>query len=370
MPTVLGQRLKRAVARLALVAASLAVCGAAVELIVRLLWKPYVFHIDRRHYEPEPWPFSFRLLPREHVFLSMPEMAGGGFDVDLNRHGFRGPDLDEAAQKRLRVVSIGDSFTFGWGLANFEDQCVVGFAAEYARQRPRADLGLTVVAEPGWGVRDYLFAYLRFARPLRPPLVIVGFFCGDDLASPGTIASIGEGPPPGKPWAQSRSAFRLASLNWARACVRGSPTLTKLALSLGIRPASELMRFARADSPLMAAMWDETLKLLGALNTEVRRDGARLVILSYPSLIQVVGHRQLDDKRFDYRLIDRKLAAFCQSEGIVFIPFLPALVADGQLDLFYGRDRHLTPRGQGICRDVLLRELTPVLDEIEAGTRP
>lgn len=354
--------------RIGLVIAALGLCLVLVEVGVRLVWRPSVFRIDRRHYESEPWPYSFRFIPNQRITIPIPEVRGGDLVVDLNAHGFRGPDLDDVARRRVRIASIGDSFTFGWGLPDFADQCVVGFVDAYRRAHPRADVGLAVVAEPGWGVSDYLFAYLEIARKIRPQLVIVGFFCGDDIAAPGTIASVGAGRPPDKPWSRSGSWLRLATLDWVRAQVRGSPNLTKLALALGVRPASDLLRFLRAEPPPVPQMWSETLAMLSALNEAVRRDGGRLVIVSYPSLIQVFAHEQLDDERFNYRRIDERLAAFCDANGIVFVPFLSSLIADGKLDLYFAKDRHLTPRGQRVCRDVLLAELGPILDEIVRRT--
>lgn len=358
-------RARRVVAKLAVLTVTLMACAAAVEVLVRLTYKPVVFRIDRKYYQAEPWPFSFRFIPEQTVFVPIPEVAGGGLTVPLNRHGFRGPDLDELTGRRLRVVSIGDSFTFGWGLHELGEQCVVGAIDDYRRARPGSDVGLSVVAEPGWGMTDYFFAYVSQARAARPQLVVLGFFCGDDLASPGSIAGIGAGAPPAKPWSQSRSAFRSATLEWVRGRVRGSPVLTRFALAAGYRPSIELMRFLRSEPEPIPTMWRETLSLLSALHAEIARDGGRLAIVSYPSLIQVFAYDQLDDARFDYRLIDERLGEFCRSRGITFVPLLPALIADGRLDLFFARDRHLTPRGHAVCRQVIVEALTPILDEID-----
>jgi len=356
--------LKLIVLRLCLLAGALAVCLILIEVAVRVLWRPSVFRIDRKHYQREPWPYSFRFIPDQTIDVPIPELEGGGLSVKLNRHGFRGADIDDVAGRRVRVASIGDSFTFGWGMKDFSDQCVVGFVEAYRQGHPQSDVGLAVVAEPGWGISDYLFAYLEYARRVRPQLVIVGFFCGDDIASPGTIRAVGAGRPPDKLWSQSKSAWRWATLDWIRARVRGSPNLTKLALSLGVKPSNELMRFLKEEPPPIPEMWDETIAILSTLNAEVRRDGGQLVLISYPSLIQVFAHAQLDDGRFDYRHIDERLAAFCEKQKIVFVPFMPTLIADGKLDLYFAADRHLTPRGQGVCREVLIEKLSPILDAI------
>ncbi|MFO0973299.1 MAG: SGNH/GDSL hydrolase family protein [Phycisphaerae bacterium] len=354
--------------KLAAIGLSLMGCLVLLELYFRIFWTQPVFRIDPRHYQPEPWPFAFRFKPGQRVHIPFPEIHD--MDVDVNGDGFRGPDLAQLATRRLRVVSIGDSFTFGWGLPNFEDQCVVGFVSDYARAHPAADAGLSVVAEPGWGPRDYFFAYAAYARAARPQLVIVGFFCGDDIVTAGTIASIATGTPPAKPWSVSRAWWRPATLDWARFRIRSSPALTRFMLGAGARPESDLVRFLRDEPPPVPQMWDETFRLLAALAAEVRANGGRLAIVAYPSLIQVFAHQQLDDARFDYAHIEKRLAEFCRAESIEFVPMLDALIADGRLDLYYARDRHLTPRGHAVCKRVLAERLGPLLDELARPEHP
>ncbi len=359
-------RTKKHLFKLAVLAGTLFFCALVLEIGLRLFWKQPVFRISQRHYEHEPWPFAFRFKPNQVVKVPFPEI--GDMQVQVNEDGFRGPSVSELASHAVRVVSIGDSFTFGWGCKSFHDQCVVGFVDEYRQANPAADVGLSVVAEPGWGSRDYLFGYLGYGRKARPQLVVVGFFCGDDICSPGTVSSIATGTPPDKLWAGNKSFFRCATLDWVRFRVRSSPVLTKAMFSLGARPQSDLIRFLRAEPDPIPQMWRETFQLLAALNEEVRQDGGQLAIVSYPSLIQVFAHQELDDAKFDYRHIDKRLEAFCGEQGIVFVPLLPALEADGKLDLYYARDRHLTPRGHAVARRAIMEKLGPVLDRIRTGT--
>jgi lysophospholipase L1-like esterase len=361
-----GSRMKRFAQKLALLFSTLLLSAAVIEICVRLFYKPMEFTIDAKHYQLEPWPFAFRFLPDQTVFIRIPELEGGGMTVQLNRHGFRGPDIDDVAKRQVRVVSIGDSFTFGWGLQNFADQCVVGFVSDYASRQPGCDIGFSVLAQPGWGSADYLSAYKEFAAETVPDLVVLGFFCGDDIAQVGTVARIRAAVRPVGHRVRPESGHSLATLEWARATVRDSPVLIKLALAVGIRPSGELIRFLRAEPDPMPERWSETLHILANIHDRIRADGGRLVIVSYPSLIQVFAHEQLDDARFDYRRIDAKLEAFCAERGITFIPFLPALVADGRPDLYYPKDRHLTPRGQRLCKDMLVDTLAPILDQIIA----
>lgn len=347
--------------KLALLATTLFVCLGLLELGVRLFWVSPVHSVDDRAHQGDPWPCVWRFKPRYRVHIPVADTAGE--DVPLNDRGFRGPDPATLGAHRVRVASIGDSFTFGWGV-HFEDQCFVAFVNDYAAAHPDADVAHASFAEPGWGPRDYFFAYVAEARRYRPDLVILGFFCGDDLVSPGMVASIGEGRPPPRQWRRERKWYHLETLEWVRFHVRSSPTLTRLFLQAGLRPRSDLQRFLRNEPPPLPTMWDETFTFLLALDSAVRHDGGRLVIAAFPSLIQVFGHDGLNDRLFDYEHIEKRLSEFCARCDIPFVPFLPALMADGQLDLYYPIDRHLTRRGHEVCRRELTRRLEPLLDEI------
>lgn len=349
---------------------SLVLCLLLLEIAVRLLYKPSEFAIAKKYFVEEPWPFTFRMNPNQTIFIRVPEMAGGGSSVELNGQGFRGDDHYEVTRHKLRIASVGDSFTFGWGLQDFRDQCVVGFVEDYKAAHSDADIGLSVVAGPGWGPTDYLVGYREFGSRVSPQLVLVGFFCGDDIVEPGALDWLKTTAPPKQRFDRPPPPFfRIATLDWAKAMVRGSPTLTKLALSLGFRPSGDLMRFLCNEPEAITARWGETLEVLKRLSKAVRADGAQMVMISYPSLIQVAAHKQLDDADFDYRRVDARLELFCKENGIAFIPFLPALLADKGSDLYYKSDRHLTPRGQQVCKKVLLEKLSPILEEIAAKKR-
>jgi len=359
-----GSRGKRFAQKVTLLLVSLLLTAFIVEVCVRVFYRPAEFAIDPRYCDLSPGPFRLRFTPSQTIVIHVPGMENDSMAVALNRHGFRGPDIDEVAKCQVRVVSIGDSFTFGWGLADLSDQCVAGFVDDYASTHTDNDIGMSVLALPGWGPSDYLAAYKEFGSGMKPDLVVLGFFCGDDIVVQGTVASVRAAVRPRVVRASPPPRPAVASLSWARAMVRESPILTKLALSVGIRPSGDLVRFLRAEPDPMPARWAETLQILADLHDRIRRDGGRFVIVSFPSLIQVYAREQLDDAQFDYRLIDTKLEAFCEVRGITFIPFLPALLADGKLDLYYAEDRHLTPRGQSVCKGVLRETLTPVLDRI------
>ncbi len=74
-----------------------------------------VIAIDRPH-NPEPG-FAPGAPPPDHIQRRRP------FHVQTNALGLRGPELDQPKRKP-RLLCVGDSVTFGWGVQHHETWCV------------------------------------------------------------------------------------------------------------------------------------------------------------------------------------------------------------------------------------------------------
>jgi GDSL-like Lipase/Acylhydrolase family len=114
------------------------------------------------------------------------------FDVEVmtNRDGYRGwewPSELPGTSQRRRVLVLGDSFAFGWGVS-WEHT----FTARLALAHPEWDIRNAAVA--GYGADQQLLVLKRLAPQFRPE-VVVCVFCDNDLWESNSDEAYGRGKP-------------------------------------------------------------------------------------------------------------------------------------------------------------------------------
>jgi hypothetical protein len=343
--------------KLLLLVGTLVVCFLGLELYVRATWQSQ-WHIPKDAVRT-PGIFSARMKPDHES--DIPLTDGGSFHVKTNARGFRGPLVAEMAGKPLKILSLGDSYTFGWGM-DLQDHCMTRFMTAYRAAHPNRDVGHAYVACGSWDPKDYLFAYLTEAADAHPDVVVLGIFTGNDvmpadairLLDPAQAVSVEKLPEPPRP------LFR--SIDWLG--VQLSSNL--FAAQVGYRAKRHAAAFALFEKDLeaQARLWDTTFFYVKALNEAVRKNGGRLVILLYPSLLQVNTRQQLDAAGYDHAMPEKVLATFCQQNGIGLVTILEALEAKNQRNnLFFPKDRHLNAAGNQVAAEVLQARLGPIIDD-------
>jgi hypothetical protein len=353
--------------RLILLAASFAFSFLVLEIYVRATWTSQ-WHIPKDAVR-SPGIFSARMKPDNEA--DIPLMDGGTFHVKTNARGFRGPLVSDMAGKPLKVISLGDSYMFAWGLA-LDDHCMTRFMKGYRAAHPDRDVGHAYVACGSWDPKDYYYAYLTEAAAARPDLVVLGIFTGNDVIpndaprvlDPAQAVSVEKIPEPPQP------LFR--SIDWLG--VQLSSNL--FAAQVGFRAKHKSSAFALFDRDMDAQnkLWDTSFFYVKALHEAVRKNGGRLAILLFPSILQVNTKDQLERAGYDHAMPERVVGAFCKENGIDFLPILDALEANNQKrDLFFPKDRHLTAHGNEVAAGALAGSLTPIVDRLwdeRAGKTP
>jgi hypothetical protein len=109
-------------------------------------------------------------------YFQTPEFS---FTVKTNSMGFRDRDFDDRKRAQNRILALGDSFTYGWGVEIDQSWPKV------LEQRLRGD-GLDVevanLGKPAGSPRSYADIAERAVPDLKPDLLIVAVLQGDDLA--------------------------------------------------------------------------------------------------------------------------------------------------------------------------------------------
>lgn len=174
------RRPRRLLARLVFTAVGLALPLVLAEAVLRILDPAHSAEaIDRER-------FSAAILERgaNGALALRPDTRATLFGqiAEIGAHGLRNPIIEEPKPAgRFRILVIGDSVAFGWGVAA-TDSFPRRLEAEL-RRTPLAGIGADVevinAACPGWGVPHYLQLLRDRGLSWRPDLVIVTLINND-----------------------------------------------------------------------------------------------------------------------------------------------------------------------------------------------
>ena len=271
------------------------------------------------------------------------------FDYRHNSLGFR--DVEHPAIKApdvVRVLGLGDSFTYGSGVA-FEETYLARVEARLgARPGSHPRVEIVKAGIPRFFPEAERLLLEHIGLPLRPDLVVVGFLPNDVVDTYLGLDSV-------IPDRAGRLITReAAALGPLAVSLHDHSHLARIALhryvgwrrALRFRPRiDEIYRadgYHERDWRVVEAEYDR----MSALAASV---GARLVVLHIP-------------QRGPWSEPDRypatRLEAWSRTRGAAFVDALPALerAAPGAR-LYYERDGHLTAAGHAVVAGELTRHL-------------
>lgn len=160
-----------AVKRLGLAAGGIAVAAFLAEATL-WVWDPPM---------SRPRVGSYARYSPVYGWLNRPGVSGWqvdiGYHIRINRYGHRGPEYPiKNPPGVFRILGLGDSFTFGWGVE--EEQT---FLRVLERRLRAAGHNVEVLnaAVPAWHSTQSLLYLLNEGRRFEPDLVIAAFFHDD-----------------------------------------------------------------------------------------------------------------------------------------------------------------------------------------------
>jgi hypothetical protein len=320
------------------------------ELAVRLVRPQAVMTVSPGLYQPDE-PRRYRIAPGFRGRIT--NQAEFDTEVVTNREGLRGPDAGPKPAGSLRILAIGDSFTFGVGARQEET-----WPARLERRM--RNVQVLNAGAPGFGVPDEVAWFEAYGVDLHPDVVVVAVFLANDLqdASPDQpkVAVVdGALVVPGETgglrrWLYYHShLFRLLKSSVLEGRVRSI---------LGLKEPWA-RRELRAEFSLYAPTLPEELRR-GAESTDaavarLASRGVPVVAVLIPSLPQVDPRRWtalldqfgLDPAGHDPRRPNRLFREIFERHGVPVLDLtdtFESAVREGR-QIYYPIDQHLTPAG-------------------------
>ena len=323
----------------------------------------------------------------------------------VNQLGFRDRDFSVPRTGDTRILAIGDSFTFGWGL-NIEDTWVKRLEARLRRSGKRVEIAN--LGRGGTYPKLYAEVAERAIPMLKPDLVLVGILQGDDLAQgradiPQLPADVRAGMMPRFVAQSVRSMFpnlmammrpavvgsgavlqsgewkkrvadRVANLDPARKAKWDSfdPVLRQMYLDGNLNPG--LLEVAMGEPDHLAVTMELQTEIGKALVAEmgkqiarIRRvaeeNGARVIVLSIPSRTYVNQFGWDQTKRMGFTVTaemltstapDDAIRMAAESAGVPCHIFMPEFRREGaQRRLYFEFDGHLDRDGSQLFSELL-----------------
>ena len=110
----------------------------------------------------------------------------GTFSFRLNDRGFRGQEWDLQADSRSKILVLGDSYTFGWGVSDVETY--PHYLQEMLDRRKKRYQVLNA-GIPGYGISEELALFQELSQEFKPAVVVLGIVM-NDAQPPGNVPTL------------------------------------------------------------------------------------------------------------------------------------------------------------------------------------
>jgi lysophospholipase L1-like esterase len=352
--------------RLLFLGVSFAFSLFVAEIAVRLVRPQAVMTVSPGLYQPDP-PRRYRIAPGFRGRIT--NQAEFDTEVVTNRAGLRGPEVGPKPAGSVRILAIGDSFTFGVGARQDET-----WPARLERRMRNAQV--LNAGAPGFGVPDEVAWFEAHGVDLHPDVVVVAVFLANDLqdASPDQpkVAVVdGALVVPGETGGLRRWLYYHSHLF---RLVKSSVLEGRVRSLLGLKePWAK--RELRAELSLYAPTLPDELRT-GAEATEaavarLASRGVPVIAVLIPSLPQVDPRRWtalldqfgLDPADYDSRRPNRLFREIFERHGVPVLDLtgtFETAVRQGRR-IYYPIDQHLTPAGYDLMARTIGEFLLGVL---------
>ena len=285
----------------------------------------------------------FTLRPHHQLMWPAPELSG---TVTINSQGFRGPDPDTLPPGR-RILVLGDSFVFGWGVDDGETLPARLEAILNAGSPPGGGVCVLNLGVPGYGPGREAALLRRRGIPLEPDLVLLVLTESNDVLDDLLYERDPLKPAGDRLTGLAAKSRLLQFLDWK------------------IRGLSRWFRMTREENVR------RTLKNVSAMAALCDDRGIPLVAATFPAKVQMEPSGPtawiLERLDVDGRLVQPLRGHLRREQRIAAVVDLTeTLVLSGD-GLYFPVDGHPTPRAYEACAMALAPVLARALPD---PTRP
>jgi len=315
----------------------------------------------------------WRYRPDLHLTYRAPEFE---MQIRTNAGGLRQGPIAAAAEDVTTVLFIGDSFTFGWGVAEEQRYSEV-LARLMAERRPGTRLRIVNAGHWMYTFDQQLVLMKEMIERYKPAVVVQGFYWMHIRslfnhrlvrAPDGTLRAV-EDP---KIVVSDRGVLKLRS-DWLERPPLGSQLVSLVARAILNRDlrekAGEWVGYMRPDQPQNEALWALTGEIVAETVRTLRADGIAYLPFLVPTIIEVTGAgwptvgwtAATPPAGVDPTLPAARLTALFAANDTTVVPLAAAMRDRAGAGLYFPRDGHWTADGHAIAAEILAPHLDRAL---------
>ena len=320
-------------------------------------------------------PAMFRpsdVLPYELRPGYVGRLKRGTYDVAIriNREGYRSPEFSPDAKKPVRILAVGDSFTFGWGV-EAEDAYPQRLERLLAAQSDADVEVINAGFAAGYSPDTYYLFLKNRGLALHPDLIVVGFFVGNDIDHVRAFENEwtevdGEGLPlriinvdskVDEGWLVSRHRplrYEIPVLRDLHLFQMAAGAVQRFAvgpLTAGERSAGEIpFVFRAAYEERTQRLVERVQRLFRGMKRVADEHRVPLCVLLIPDVAQLVASGSEAMGAADWEKPQRLFRAFFDEEHIPYLDLLAEMrVQNAADDLYIRNDFHWSRKGHELA---------------------
>ncbi|MDP8298565.1 MAG: SGNH/GDSL hydrolase family protein [Candidatus Tantalella remota] len=352
--------MKKVIGNIILLVFTICFCFFVIEMFLRL-FAPQIIELNIKYdwrAEDDTLPYVPKTDYEGRMFLK------DQFDVafSTNSAGFRGDEdvILSPGDGAFRILFIGDSFTFGWGVSD-EETYAYRLSESLKKLYPDKNIEMLNAAVYGYDIvqyREVLKRYLQYS----PDVIFLGFCLENDFNITPLKSDTGDVEDSIRVEKNDIAYHVREFINHLHlvAMVRDRlyitfPKIRNLMLSMGINNKRDI--FLKKYTPALEKSLNKTEKILIEMNSAAKERGAEFIVVLIPLKEQIYCREEINaSAEYDVDRPNAALKEILERNNIRFADTLPGLLKKSVITgdrLYFDIDPHWTKHGHAEAAEIL-----------------